>query len=175
ESPEQLPRDPGVNYDTIQLRRSVEDSLLRDEIESLERFNLYETSGEGSSSDVNSFFFFTPLKGIVSAPFDARKGHHGVDVVAGENEAIKATLDGTVILATWTSETGHVIQVQHANNLVSIYKHNSVLLKKTNDKVKAGEAIAIIGESGENSTGPHLHFELWFNGQPIDPADYMVF
>ena len=98
-----------------------------------------------------------------------------MDIVGPENEAIKATLDGTVIFATWSSETGYTISVQHSNNLISVYKHNSVLLKKVGDYVKAGEPIAIIGNSGEQTTGPHLHFELWYNGNAIDPQGYMVF
>ncbi len=112
---------------------------------------------------------------MVSSSFNAADEHYGVDVIAQKNEAIKAALDGTVILSSWTPETGNVIQLQHENNLISIYKHNSVLLKKAGEKVRAGEAIAIIGESGELSTGTHLHFELWYNGNPIDPQDYMIF
>ena len=88
---------------------------------------------------------------------------------------VKATLDGTVTLADWTVETGYVIYIQHENNLISVYKHNAELLKKVGNKVKAGDAIAIIGNSGELTTGPHLHFELWHNGTPIDPQTYIVF
>jgi murein DD-endopeptidase MepM/ murein hydrolase activator NlpD len=97
-----------------------------------------------------------------------KEKHFGIDVVAPKNEAIKATLDGTVIFAEWTIETGYVIQLQHADNIVSIYKHNSILHKEVGDYVKAGEVIAIVGNSGELSTGPHLHFELWYNGIPIN-------
>jgi murein DD-endopeptidase MepM/ murein hydrolase activator NlpD len=95
--------------------------------------------------------------------------------VAPKNEAVKSTLDGTVVFAGWTSETGHVIQIMHGNNLLSIYKHNAVLLKKEGQKVNAGEPIAITGNSGELSTSPHLHFEIWFDGKPINPQDHMVF
>ena len=111
----------------------------------------------------------------MSDQFKSKERHYGVDIVGPENEPIKATLDGTVILATWSSETGYTITVQHTNNLISVYKHNSVLLKKVGDYVKAGEAIAIIGNSGEQTTGPHLHFELWYNGSPVNPIDYMTF
>ena len=94
---------------------------------------------------------------------------------ASEDASVKATYKGIVIQASWTSEEGHVLVIQHPGNLISVYKHNSVLLKKAGDVVKAGEAIAMVGNSGELSTGPHLHFELWFNGQPVDPEKYMVF
>lgn len=107
--------------------------------------------------------------------FNAKSEHFGVDLVAPKNEAIKATLDGTVIFAEWTLETGYVIEIQHTNNLISVYKHNSVLHKKQGDKVNAGDVIAIVGNSGELSTGPHLHFELWYNGIPINPQEYIMF
>ena len=96
-------------------------------------------------------------------------------MVAKQAEAVKATLDGTVVFASWTPETGHVIGIQHQNDLISIYKHNSVLLKKVGNFVTAGEAIALVGNSGELTTGTHLHFELWFKGNPVNPEEYMVF
>lgn len=164
-----------VLINEIENRPSKQDSLLRRRIESEDQYNLHFKNEERGASSISSMFFFTPLKGIISSPFDIKEQHYGVDVIAPENESIKATLDGTVIIATWTSETGHIIQIQHENNLVSIYKHNSVLFKKEGDKVKAGEVIGIIGESGELSSGPHLHLELWHNGTAIDPQDYIVF
>jgi murein DD-endopeptidase MepM/ murein hydrolase activator NlpD len=120
-------------------------------------------------------FFFPPLRGIVTSTFDMKLDHFGVDVVAQANAAVKACLAGTVTLSSWTTDAGHVLQVQHPNDLISIYKHNSVLLKKVGDKVKAGEAIAIVGDSGELTSGPHLHFELWLDGTPVDPQAFMVF
>ena len=128
-----------------------------------------------TAPDISNFFFFTPIKGMVTSSFDLKKGHFGTDITAPKNEVIKSVLDGTVIIASWTSETGHVIQVQHPNNLISVYKHNSVLLKEVGEQINAGEEIAIIGESGELSSGPHLHFELWFNGNPINPEEFIVF
>src|SRR5204863_7330192 len=119
------------------------------------------------------FYFFTPLNGAITEEFNAKQKHYGVDIVGRPNEAIKSTLDGTVVYAGFTAETGYVIAVQHSNNIFSIYKHNSALLKSIGDYVKAGEVIAIIGNSGELSTGPHLHFELWYNGNPVNPKDYM--
>ena len=154
---------------------SKEDSILRSEVEHKERFSLSSKDPKQANNGIASFFFFTPLKGNVTTSFKTSDEHFGVDVVAKENEAIKATLDGTIIMAAWTSETGYTMQIQHNNNLVSIYKHCSALMKKTGDFVKAGEVVAIVGNSGEQTTGPHLHFELWYNGTAIDPQDYMVF
>ena len=153
---------------------SSKEATLKQTIESQDQYSL-SFEPESGKSGISNFFFFTPLKGIISASFKTSEHHYGVDIVGPENEAIKAVLDGTVILATWSSETGYTITVQHSNNLISVYKHNSVLLKKVGDYVKAGEPIAIIGNSGEQTTGPHLHFELWYNGNAINPQDYMVF
>lgn len=159
---------------TIDMTASPKEEELRNSIEQENRYSLsYET--KANKTDINNFFFFTPIKGVVSASFKSTDQHYGVDIVAPENEAIKSTLDGTVILATWSSETGYTITIQHSNNLLSVYKHNSVLLKKIGNFVKAGDPIAIIGNSGEQTTGPHLHFELWYNGNAVDPQDYMVF
>ncbi len=158
----------------LKINASAKEAALRKNIESQDQYTLsYAT--ETNKSGISNFFFFTPIKGIVSASFNNKEKHFGVDIVGPENEPIKSTLDGTVILANWSSETGYTITVQHSNNLISVYKHNSVLLKKVGDYVKAGEPIAIIGNSGEQTTGPHLHFELWYNGSAINPQDYMVF
>ena len=168
-------KDSTKKYDKLTLSPSFVDSLMRSEIESQSKYSLAIGEESSAKSGIRNFFFFVPLKGVITDSYKSGTSHYGVDITAPENEAIKATLDGTVILAAWTSETGYIIQVQHENNLVSIYKHNSVLLKKAGDKVNAGEAIAIIGNSGELTTGPHLHFELWFNGLPVDPQEYMSF
>lgn len=167
-------KDSSKQYNHLNVSASSEDLALRQEIESRDKYSL-SLNGGGKNS-INSFFFFNPLNGVVTNSFNEREQHFGVDITGPKDEAIKATLDGTVIFAEWTSKTGYVIQVQHNNNsLVSIYKHNSALLKKPGEKVKAGEAIAIIGDSGELSTGPHVHFELWYNGIPVDPQEYIVF
>ncbi|PCJ25172.1 MAG: peptidase M23 [Flavobacteriales bacterium] len=166
--------DSSVNYAAIKNEPIEEDSVLRNMIETEEKYNLFSKAGS-TPGNISSFIFLQPLKGTVTNRFNIKKQHFGIDVVAPKNEAIKATLDGTVIFAEWTVETGHVIQLQHADNIVSIYKHNSVLHKKVGSHVKAGEVIAIVGNSGELSTGPHLHFELWYNGIPINPEDYMMF
>lgn len=119
--------------------------------------------------------FFAPLGGIIMNQFNIKKKHFGVDIVAQKNEPIKAVADGSVIISSWTQDSGHVIGVQHKNQLISFYKHNSVLLKKVGDRVKAGDIVAIIGNSGELTDGPHLHFELWYNGNPVDPEDFIPF
>ena len=119
--------------------------------------------------------FFTPVAGLVTREFNPVAGHFGIDLVAAPNEVVKATLEGTVIMSTWTLETGYVIQIQHGNELLSVYKHNAALFKSVGEKVVAGDAIAIVGNSGELTTGPHLHFELWHNRVPLNPADYIVF
>lgn len=167
--------DTSIRYSEITFTRSMEDSLLRLQIESEELYNLSVVDTKNDRGNLTRFHFFPPVKGVVTNSFNARQGHLGVDVVAPPNEVIVAIADGTVTLSSWTLETGYVIQIQHENNLLSVYKHNSKLLKQSGAQVKAGEAIAIIGNSGELTTGPHLHFELWHNGTPINPEQYIVF
>jgi murein DD-endopeptidase MepM/ murein hydrolase activator NlpD len=158
----------------LPMKASSKEEELKKNIESQDKYSL-AFEPESGKNGLNNFFFFTPMKGSITDSFNPKRRHFGIDIVGPENEAIKATLDGTVMLATWSSETGYTITVQHINNLISVYKHNSVLLKKAGDHVKAGEPIAIIGNSGEQTSGPHLHFELWYNGTAIDPQNYMVF
>jgi murein DD-endopeptidase MepM/ murein hydrolase activator NlpD len=154
--------------------KNTQDSLLRIQIESEEKFNVF---GNPSQNDeqIHNMLFFRPIEGIVTQGFDLELNNGGLDIVAKENEVIKSTLDGIVMLSSWTSETGNVIAIMHKNNLVSIYKHNSVLLKKEGDKVNAGDHIAIIGNSGKWTSGPHLHFELWYQGIAINPQTYILF
>lgn len=171
-----IPPDSTTRYDTITITKSPEDSLLRLEMEQLGRYNLVMYSGEQKlENSVSNLFFVPPVKGRITNGFDPRQKHFGIDLAGKDNETVKATLDGMVVFASWTTNTGHVIAIQHPNNLFSIYMHNSALLRSVGDKVNAGEAIAIIGNSGEMSTGPHLHFELWFNGRPVNPREYMNF
>ena len=125
--------------------------------------------------DISRVFFYVPVTGIITNPFNAENEHYGVDIVAPADEPILASLKGTVILSTWTLGTGNIIQIQHENDIITVYKHNSMLLKKSGDFVKAGEPIAVIGNSGELSTGPHLHFELWYKGIPVNPEKYIKF
>ncbi len=177
--PDAPPPEPAgntKNYDTITDRRSPEDSLLRVSFENQTRFNLFPKS-EGYSENVEIYKqnFFKPLNGIITARFAPLEKHFGIDIVAPHNDAVKSVLDGTVILSAWTLETGYVIVIQHAGNLISVYKHNAVLLKHEGDLVKAGEPVAIAGNSGEITSGPHLHFELWYNGNPVNPVNYINF
>lgn len=170
--------ESNIDYDTIKLYKSTEDSILRAEFENRDVYNLhFDDNGElyRNASSIRGFNFFAPIKGIITNKFNLAEKHYGVDIVAKKNEAIKATLDGTVIFSDWTPETGYVIGIQHKRNIISVYKHNSALLKEEGSFVKAGETVAIIGESGELTTGPHLHFELWYNGTPINPEDYISF
>jgi murein DD-endopeptidase MepM/ murein hydrolase activator NlpD len=130
---------------------------------------------ETSTNTFTETFFFSPIKGVLTSGFDPQNNHFGVDIVAKENEPVKTITDGTVILATWTLETGYIISIQHSNELISIYKHNSVLLKKIGDVVRGGEIISIIGNTGELTSGQHLHFELWYKGTPLNPQKFITF
>ncbi|MDB2622355.1 M23 family metallopeptidase [Flavobacteriales bacterium] len=163
-----------VVVDEEALKASSQDSVFREAIEREGRFNVLSEL-EKKPSELRNIAFYAPIKGMVSDAFDLQSDHFGVDVVAPENEAIKACLPGTVVLANWTTETGYTLVIQHENDLISTYKHNSVLLKKVGAIVKAGDVIAIIGNSGRLSTGPHLHFELWHKGKAINPEHHILF
>lgn len=160
-----------VRSEELMERTEAEDAF-RKQYEETERYNLTTID---NAPVVTGLIFFRPTRGMVSSEFDANKKHYGIDIAASPNESVLATLDGTVILATYTADTGYVIQVQHGQNLVSVYKHCGSLLKKVGDAVKAGEAIALVGNSGEKTTGPHLHFEIWNRGRALDPSKYIVF
>lgn len=153
------------------MERTKQEEEFRKQYEEQERYNLTAMPDMG----ISEIIFHRPTRGMVSSVFDANKKHFGVDIAATPNESVLAILDGTVILSTYTAETGYVIQVQHSRDFVSIYKHCGSLLKKVGDTVKAGEAIALVGNTGEKTTGPHLHFELWNKGRAIDPSKYIVF
>ncbi len=164
------------NYQNIKDKRSPEDSVLRTEYENASKYNLFKSDKPSSKgTTMHNLTFFPPIKGTVTSEFDPLRKHFGIDIVAARDEVIKAAQDGTIIFSGWTVETGYVIAIQHPGNVVTVYKHNSVLLKKEGNIVNAGETIAIIGESGELSTGPHLHLELWISGIPVNPKDYIVF
>ena len=174
-----LTKDTLHKYNNIKLKKSPEDSLLRAEVENQGKYNLYRFENSENihrqDQSIGKVLFFVPLKGVITNEFNPSQNHYGVDIVSKQNEAIKCVLDGTVILSNWTLETGYTIAIQHQQNIVSVYKHNSALLKKEGDFVKAGDPIAIIGQSGELTTGPHLHFELWSDGNPVNPKDYINF
>ena len=173
-------RQIALNADTLDIEgtRGIEVgkkmiTYSKDQIEKEEKYNL--TLGHVSSSDDDFYHFFSPLDGVVTNHFDETTRHYGVDLVAKQNSNVLSVLDGVVIFTDWTIKTGYVIQVQHNGNLVSVYKHNSVLLKKQGDFVRAGEAIAVVGNTGEETTGPHLHFELWQAGKALNPETFIKF
>jgi murein DD-endopeptidase MepM/ murein hydrolase activator NlpD len=170
-------QDTSRNYKAIKFKTSPEESALRTKVENEERFNL--TLGPSTAEPISglaSLHFFPPVKGIVSGRYDVRQKHFGTDIVTKPKALVSAALDGTVIFTGWTMETGFVIEVQHQNNIVSVYKHNASILKETGDLVRAGEAISIVGDSGEIYTsGPHLHFEIWYKGSPLDPEKHILF
>ena len=167
------------SMDSLTLARSEElmertqaEDEFRKQYEETERYNLTTID---NAPAVTGLIFFRPTRGMISSGFDVNQKHYGIDIAASPNESVLSTLDGTVILATYTADTGYVIQVQHNQNLVSVYKHCGSLLKKVGDTVKAGEAIALVGNTGEKTTGPHLHFEVWNKGRALDPTKYIVF
>ena len=166
--------DSVLERQRVDFTKSKHDSILQTLIELEEQQTLAVISGTPRERDRNMTFFM-PVKGTITAGFDYNNGHMGIDIAAKDGEPVLSTLAGTVILATWSSETGNVIQVQHGNNFISIYKHNAALLKKVGDKVEAGEAIAIIGNSGELTSGTHLHFELWYNGSAVNPENFIAY
>ena len=149
-----------------------QDSLLRKEVKEEEMFDI--TSRSTRKLPIEGMLFFTPVKGVISQGYDP-VSHPFVDITAPAGSLISAIADGTVIYDGWSDETGYTIQIQHSNDIISIYKHNDKLLKKAGDKIKAGAPIALMGNTGSLSTGPHLHFELWHNGENLDPTQYINF
>ena len=158
--------------DTIRFQISEQENEFRAAIEERERFNLSLGMKEQNH---DYYHFFPPVEGIVTQSFDEKKRHYGTDIVAKANAKVAAVLDGVVIFTDWTVKTGYVIQVQHTNDLISVYKHNSILLKKQGDYVRAGEVLGVVGNTGEESSGPHLHFELWRAGNPLNPENFIKF
>jgi murein DD-endopeptidase MepM/ murein hydrolase activator NlpD len=147
------------------------DSILREDVKEAEQFDV---GGANRNLSIEGMHFFTPLKGVISQGYD-KAIHPYLDITAPENSVIMSVLDGTVISAGWDDEGGYTIQIQHDNNIVSIYKHNQKLLKKAGDKVSAGTPIALLGNTGSLTTGDHLHFELWYKGEAVDPTKYINF
>lgn len=170
-----LGKNDAVNFQNIHFLKSPEDSLLRERFDKEERYNIALDNPENEKRLKETILFFPPMRGEISGKFDPESGHLGVDITGAEGEPIMAALEGTIIFAAWTSETGYVIELMHRNGLVTVYKHNSILLGKAGDRVTAGQPIAIIGNTGEITTGPHLHFELWQEGRPLNPVDYISF
>tara|TARA_R110002020_G_scaffold122487_7_gene278044 strand:- start:56376 stop:57245 length:870 start_codon:yes stop_codon:yes gene_type:complete len=163
---EQFKIDPA----SVDLTPTKQDLVLRKEVEMEDKYNLFERD----ISNVN-LVLFPPVDGTITQQYDSERKHYAVDVVTIKDTPVKAVADGTVILSEWTADTGYVIIVEHQDGLLSVYKHNGSLNKEQGDFVRAGEVIASVGNTGELSTGPHLHFELWNNGTPVDPLDYIDF
>ena len=144
-------------------------------IKQFEEDEKYNLTALNPNPLVTEVFFYKPLNGIISAVFNAHISHFGIDLTSAPKENVMATLDGTVVFAGFDPNYGNVIALQHKNDFISIYKHNDILLKSIGDRVVAGEAIAIVGNTGTLSTGLHLHFELWNKGVPVNPEDYIAF
>ena len=154
----------------VDLTPIAEDSLLREKVNKEDKYNLFE-----SATSATNFVLFPPVNGTISEPYNAKEKHYAVDIVLAKDTPVKATADGIVVFAEWTASTGYVIILEHSYGLISIYKHNASLTKSQGDLVKAGEVIATAGDTGELSTGPHLHFELWNDGYPINPTNFIDF
>jgi len=151
------------------------DEQFKKEFENLSKDNYSVNEEETKVTTIENMSFISPVDGIVSNNFNYANEHFAIDIVTKPNEPVKSVLDGRVIISSWTPETGNIIVIQHKNNIISVYKHNAVLLKKVGIFVNAGDAIAIVGNSGELTTGPHLHFEIWENGNPVNPEQYINF
>jgi len=172
---EQLNRDsilsqPITDAEYEEINRIKADSLLREEVAQEDKYNILPTA----TDDIN-FSLFPPVKGSISDPYSIEDKHYAVDVVTSRNAPIKSIADGRVIFAEWTAETGYVIIIKHSYGLISAYKHNASISKSQGDMVRAGEVIATAGNTGELTTGPHVHFELWNEGNPVDPSEYIDF
>ena len=161
----------GFTVKEFDFKPSVEDSILRAEVEAEESISLNSNLKE---KKLNSFFI-KPVDGLITEGFNKKIGHFGVDVVSKKGAFISSIDDGMVLFSSWTHEFGYVLVIKHQNSFISLYKHNSEVFKSKGDYVKSGETIAIIGNSGKYSTGPHLHFELWKGSSPVNPVNYILF
>lgn len=167
-------RDSSGKYKNLNIQPSKADVEFRQDFE-LRKQETPTVKAPTGTEGLQELLFFPPVNGLVTQSFNNLNAHFGTDIATREDELIKCVLDGTIIYQGFTAEDGNVIQIQHGSNVVSIYKHCSAFLKSTGDKVKSGEAIAVVGNTGENSKGAHLHFELWFNGLAIDPQNFVAF
>ena len=166
--------NPNANSNTNEISSS--EKSMREKVQNREKFDIDIIPGGALKSEVlPELLLFPPIKGEITNKMNISSGHFGVDIIAPKNEAVSSILNGTIIYHNWSPTDGHVVHIQHKKNLISIYKHNSEILKEIGDFVESGEPIAIVGNSGEHSTGPHLHFELWHNGYPLDPEIFINF
>jgi len=160
-----IPIDSSLNDKNLfSISPNSEDSILRNYVDSQDKFNLTK-----NELVIENKMFFSPIKGDITQTFNFEENHFAIDIAADIGTPVKSILDGKILFSEWSVDTGHVIIVDHGDNIVSVYKHNSKSLKEQNDFVQAGEVIAYSGNQGSLSSGPHLHFELWKNGTPIDP------
>ena len=159
-----------TNSDFVTVSPNSQDSILRKYVENEDKFNL--TNNE---LIIENKMFFSPIKGEITQSFNFNENHFAIDIAADIGTPVKSVLDGKIIFSEWSLETGYVVVIDHGENIISVYKHNSKILKEQNDFVQAGEVIAYSGNQGNLSTGPHLHFELWKNGTPIDPEPLLNF
>jgi murein DD-endopeptidase MepM/ murein hydrolase activator NlpD len=165
-----LLENPIMGEEIEPIEPSLADSLLREEVAQEDKYNVLP-----AATDNIDFSLFPPVKGTISEAFDAGEKHYAVDIVVPKNAPVKSVADGRVIFSEWTAETGYVIIVKHQYGLLSVYKHNASLTKEQGESVRRGEVIATAGSTGEYTTGPHLHFELWNEAVPVDPVDYIDF
>ena len=170
-----LKKNSDIDYSNIDVKKSPEDSILRAKWEKIPDYELSSTNPSANRDGISRFFFMAPVKGTVSSGFSAQKKHYGIDILCKKNEPVKACLDGIVIMSTWTYDYGYIIAVQHDKDIISVYKHNSALLKHEGDLVSAGDPIAIVGNTGKQTSGPHLHFEIWYNMNPVNAARFISF
>ncbi|PLX08035.1 MAG: peptidase M23 [Marinilabiliales bacterium] len=166
--------DTNIIYKDLDLSKSKEDSLLRIKIEDEQRYSL-AIFNESKDKTQDKIHFYSPVKGIVTSHFDISNNHYGTDIASAQDEVVHAAHDGTVILSSWTVETGYILQIQNEANFVSVYKHLHKIMVEQGRHVNAGDPIAIVGNSGELTTGPHLHFELWHKGIPLNAEEYLSF
>lgn len=172
--------DSVLSMDSVQLKETATNYLEKSKkekefIEKFEREEKYNLSTIEAKTNDNMYVFFRPTKGVISSAFNLQENQTGIYIITAANETVASVLAGTVVYAAFTFEYGWVIQIQHENNYLSIYKNNTRLLKKPGDNVKAGEGIAITGEGGENKTGTQFYFELWKQGKPVNPEDVIIF
>jgi murein DD-endopeptidase MepM/ murein hydrolase activator NlpD len=166
--------ESGLKTYDVKFKSSNADSIFKDKLLE-EKLNLSVSNNSKKLPSIANIHFFTPLRGLITNKFNTKTEHLAVDIVGSLNSRISSALEGTVVFAGWTMDAGYSIYIQHENNIITAYKHNAELLKAVGDKVKAGDVIAIMGNSGELTTGPHLHFELWHNGTALDPETYIDF
>lgn len=159
-----------IEASEVDLAPTAEDSILREKVDKEDKYNLFELA-----TTATNFVLFPPVNGTISEDYNLEEKHYAVDIVVPKDTPVKATADGVVIFSEWTVATGYVIILEHSYGLISVYKHNASLTKSQGDLVKAGEVIATAGNTGELSTGPHLHFELWNDGYPINPTNFIDF